>query len=49
MDSESVSPWQGALAFQIFGQPVEHVPPAVAISDRSTEADHCKDGWKDAR
>jgi hypothetical protein len=30
MDSEFVSPWQGALAFQIFGQPAEHVPSAEA-------------------
>jgi hypothetical protein len=47
MDSESVSPWQGTLAFQIFGRPAEHVPSAV--TSRSAEADHCKDVWKDAR
>jgi hypothetical protein len=47
MDSEPASPWQRALAIQKFGRPAEHVPSAVA--SRSEEADHCKDGWKDAR
>jgi hypothetical protein len=47
MDSEYFSPWQGALVFQRFRRPAEHVPSAV--TSRSPEADHCKDGWKDAR
>jgi hypothetical protein len=46
MDSESFSPWKGALMFQIFRRPAEHVP---AVASRSAEADHYKDGWKDAR
>jgi hypothetical protein len=44
MDSESVRPWQGVLAFQRCGRPDEHIPSALA--SRSPEADHCKDGWK---
>jgi hypothetical protein len=47
MGSESVSTWQRALEIQRFGRSTEHVPSAVA--GRSAEADHCKDGWKDAR
>jgi hypothetical protein len=47
MDSESVSTWKRTLEIQGFGRSAEHVPSAVA--SRSAEADHCKDGWKDAR
>jgi hypothetical protein len=46
MDSESVSTCKITLEIQGFGRPAEHVPSAVA--SRSSEADHCKDTWKDA-
>jgi hypothetical protein len=46
MGSESVSTWQRTLEIQGFGRSAEYVPSAVA--SRSSEADHCKDGWKDA-
>jgi hypothetical protein len=47
MDSESVSTWQITLEIKGFERSAEHVPSAV--SSRSAEADHCKDGWKDVR
>jgi hypothetical protein len=47
MDSESVSTWKRTLEIQGFERLAEHVPSAVA--PRSAEADHCKDGWKDAK
>jgi hypothetical protein len=47
MDSESVGTWKIILEIQGFVRPAEHVLSAVA--SRSAEADHCKDGWKDAR
>jgi hypothetical protein len=40
------STWQRTLETQGFGRSAEHVPSAVA--SRSAQADHCKDGWKDA-
>jgi hypothetical protein len=47
VDSESVGTWKRTLEIQGFGRPDENLPSAVA--SRSTEADHCKDGWEDAR
>jgi hypothetical protein len=47
MDSESVSTWKITLEIQGVGRSAEHVPSAVA--SRSAEAEHYKDGWKDAR
>jgi hypothetical protein len=47
MDSESASNWKRTLEIQGFGRSAEHVPSEV--ESRSAEADHCKDGWKDAR
>jgi hypothetical protein len=47
MDSKPVSTWQVALEIQRFGRSAQHVLSSVA--SRSAEADHCKDGWKDAR
>jgi hypothetical protein len=47
MDSELVGTWKRTLEIQGSRRSAEHVPPAVAI--RSAEADHCKNGWKDAR
>jgi hypothetical protein len=47
MDSEFVGTWKRTLEIQGFGRSSENVPSAVA--SRSVEADHCKDGWKDAR
>jgi hypothetical protein len=47
MGSESFSLLQGALAFQRFGRPAEHVPSAVV--SRSAEEYHFKYGWKDDR
>jgi hypothetical protein len=47
MDSKLVGTWKRTLEIQGFGRPAEHGPSAVA--SRSAEADHCKDGWQDAR
>jgi propanediol dehydratase large subunit len=47
MDSELVGTWKRTLEIQGFRRPAEYVPSAVA--SRSTEAEYCKDGWKDAR
>jgi hypothetical protein len=47
MDSELVGTWKRTLEIQEFGRPAKYVPSAVVR--RSAEADHCKDGWKDAR
>jgi hypothetical protein len=47
MDSGFLSTWKITLEIQGFGRSAEHVPPALV--SRSAEADHCKDGWKDAR
>jgi hypothetical protein len=47
MDSELVGTWKITLEIQGFGRSAEYLPSAVA--SRSAEADHCKDGWKDAR
>jgi hypothetical protein len=47
MDSELVGTWKRTLEIQGFGRPAEYVPSEVA--SRSAEADHCKDGLKDAR
>jgi hypothetical protein len=47
MDSELVVTWKRTLEIKGFRRPAEYVPSAVA--SRSAEADHCKDGWKDAR
>jgi hypothetical protein len=47
MDSELVGTWKRTLEIQRSRRPAEHLPSAVAV--RSAEADHCKDGWKDAR
>jgi hypothetical protein len=47
MYSESVSTWKRTLEIQGLRRSAEHVQSAVASI--SEEADHCKDGWKDAR
>jgi hypothetical protein len=47
MESEHVGTWKRTLEIRGFGRPAEHVPPAVA--GKSAKAEHCKDGWKDAR
>jgi hypothetical protein len=47
MDSELVGTCKRTLEIQGFRRPAQYVPSPVA--SRSAEADHFKDGWKDAR
>jgi hypothetical protein len=47
MDSELVGTCKRTLEIQGFRRPAEYVP--LAVTSRSSEVDHHKDGWKDAR